>query len=174
MGRRASLKLPGCRRGMTLLEVVVCLAVLGLFVTGFVRHLGGTAAASSRLAERDTAVGVARVVRALLAAEDPWAAPASRALTLDAAGNPAPPGPGAYTVRIAGSVLCAGGAMPLDNPELPPPGGCAGGRRAVRRWRVTVGYATAYAAAERDSVVTMVDVDAVLTPSTPLDWSTTR
>lgn len=164
MDRGAPLNRLGCR-GVTLLEVVVCLAVLGLFVTGFVRHLAGTAAANARLAEREKAESVARGVRALLAAEDPWAAPASRSLTLDAFGDPTTPGPNAYTVRISGTALCAGAAIPLDNPALPPPGGCPGGQRAARRWQISVAYASLYADTRQDSVVGVLDVDAPVHPS---------
>ena len=160
MGRRAALsRARRCRRGMTLLEVVVCLAVLGLFATGFIRHLSGTAASRGRLAEREKAEGVARIVRALLSAEDPWTAPAERSLALDDAGNPALPGPRTYEVRISGSALCVGGASPADNAALPPPGGCAGGVRAVRRWHVVVAFPTLYTDARRDSVVSILDVE---------------
>lgn len=168
MDLRTPLKRQDSRRGVTLLEVVVCLVVLGLFVTGFVRHLSGNAAARTRLAEREKAEGVARAVRALLAAEDPWAAPATRSLTLDAAGNQAEPGPSSYEVRVTGSVLCGGGAMPIDNAATVLPGGCAGGQSAVRRWNVAVHFTTRYAESERDSVTSVVDLDGGSPPITPL------
>ena len=155
------MRLPlSCRRGTTLLEVVACLAVLGLFVTGFVRHLGGAAASASRLAERTAAEEAARGVRALLSAEDPWAAPATRTFSLSADGSFAPPGGGAYDVRIDGTVVCSGGVMPADNPAAPVPGACADGARAVRRWHVALSYATRYTEAGRDSVTSELDVDA--------------
>ena len=148
-----------CRRGTTLLEVVACLAVLGLFVTGFVRHLGGAAASGSRLAERTAAEEAARGVRALLSAEDPWAAPATRTFSIAADGNPAPPGAGAFDVRIDGTVLCTGGDMPADNASASAPL-CGDGTRAVRRWHVAVSYPTRYTEAGRDSVISDLDVDA--------------
>ena len=149
-----------CRRGTTLLEVVACLAVLGLFVTGFVRHLGGAAASASQLAERTAAEEAARGVRALLSAEDPWAAAATRTFRVAADGRAASPGAGAYDVRIDGTVQCSGGLMPADNQAASVPGSCADGARAVRRWHVAVSYATRYTEAGRDSVTSELDVDA--------------
>lgn len=161
MDQRTAVRLPlRCRRGTTLLEVIACLAVLGLFVTGFVRHLGGAAASASRLAERTAAEEAARGVRALLSAEDPWAAPATRTFEVAADGSAAPAGAGAYDVRIDGTVVCSGGVMPADNPATPVPGSCADGTRAVRRWRVAVSYVTRYTEAGRDSVTSELDVDA--------------
>jgi hypothetical protein len=149
-----------CRRGTTLLEVIACLAVLGLFVTGFVRHLGGAAAAGSRLAERTAAEEAARGVRALLSAEDPWAAPVARTFSLTADGSSAPSGAGAYDVRIDGTVVCSGGVMPADNEAASVPGSCADGTRAVRRWHVALSYATRYTEAGRESVTSELDMDA--------------
>lgn len=167
MDKRTALRLPlTCRRGTTLLEVVACLAVLGLFVTGFVRHLGGTAASGSRLAERTEAEEAARGVRALLSAEDPWAAAATRTFSIAADGSSAPPGAGAYDVRIDGSVVCSGGVMPADNQAASPPGACADGARAVRRWHVALSYATRYTDAGRDSVTSDLDLDALSAAST--------
>jgi hypothetical protein len=161
MDPRTALSLPArCRSGTTLVEVVVCLAVLGLFVTGFVRHLGGTAASSARLAERTKAEEVARAVRALLSAEDPWSAPAGRNLSLSSDGTPAAAGAASYDVRIEGSARCAGGAMPADNPAAPPPGGCPDAVRALRHWHIAVSFPARYADAGRDSVTSDVDVDA--------------
>lgn len=161
MDQRTAVRLPlRCRRGTTLLEVIACLAVLGLFVTGFVRHLGGAAASASQLAERTAAEEAARGVRALLSAEDPWAAPATRTLSIAADGSSAPPGGGAYDVRIDGTVVCSGALMPADNPAASVPGSCADGARAVRRWHVAVSYVTRYTEAGRDSVTSELDVDA--------------
>jgi prepilin-type N-terminal cleavage/methylation domain-containing protein len=167
MDLRTSLRRLQSRRGITLLEVVVCLAVLGLFVSGFVRHLSGNAGARSRLADRERAEGVARAVRALLAAEDPWTAPAFRSLTLDAHANPTAPSALAYEVRISGSVLCGGGWMPVDN-AVSSPGGCPDEQRALRRWHVSVDYPTLYAETQRDTVTSVVDLHGANSPTHPL------
>lgn len=164
--RPAVTSLLRCRRGTTLLEAVVCLAVLGLFLTGFVRHLGGTAAAGSRLAERTAAEGVASQVRALLSAEDPWAAPDARTFSLGSDGLPAEPGAASYDVRVDGSARCVGPPTPADNALGPATGRCADGSRAVRRWHVTVSWDTRYSEPGRDSVTTDLDVDSGLSTAT--------
>ncbi|HEU4557580.1 MAG TPA: hypothetical protein VFS20_07010 [Longimicrobium sp.] len=152
-----------CRRGTTFLEVLVCLAVLGLVVTGFVRHLGGASATRARLAEREKAEGAARGVRALLSAEDPWGAPESRTLLLGADGAPPGVGEDTYEARIDGSTVCDA-AAPRDNALAAAPGSCPGGARAVRRWTVVLSYTSRYSADGRDSITTTLDMDAASPP----------
>jgi prepilin-type N-terminal cleavage/methylation domain-containing protein len=146
-------------RGTTLIEVVVCLALLGIVCLGFTDFAAANAATDAELRERAAAERALSAALALLSVEDPWVAPGTRGYSVASDGTGAPTGPGTLDVTVAGAVLCEGGASPPDNSLAPAPGGCPGGVRALRRWTVEVAYPASFREGGRDTLRAVLDVD---------------
>lgn len=151
-------RLTGDEKGHTLVELLICLALISLLITTFSSTAVDSARADMYLADQVRAERVLAGVRSFLAAEDPWAAPASRSYSLDAAGNAVPASATSYDVTITATGVCSGWAYPLDNQAEPAePGGCAA-QTALRRWEVVVSYPSRTDASGRRTVVGWTDV----------------
>lgn len=147
------------RRGTTLIEVVVCLALLGIVCLGFTDFAAANASTDAELQERALAQRALSAAVTLLSVEDPWAAPATRRYSIAGDGSSAPPGPSTLDVTVAGTILCEGGGSPPEGPPGSAPGGCPGEVRALRRWTVEVAYPASFRDGGRDTLHTTLDMD---------------
>ncbi|HEX7242463.1 MAG TPA: prepilin-type N-terminal cleavage/methylation domain-containing protein [Longimicrobiaceae bacterium] len=146
-------------RGTTLIEIVVCLALLGIVCLGFTDFAAANAATDAELQERAVAERVLSEAVTILSVEDPWGGPETRRYSIAGDGGSAPPGPATLDVTVAGTVLCEGRPSPPDNSLASAPGSCPGGVRALRRWTVEVAYPASFREGGRDTLRTTLDMD---------------
>jgi type II secretory pathway pseudopilin PulG len=145
---------PDC--GATLLEVVICLIVLGLVLAAFGDNVQRAVAAETMLEERGTAEELMTEVRAMLAAEDPFVGPRIRSYSRA----------DGVSARASAVVLCSGPELGVDDGSSPT---CANGSAPVRRWTITVRFPSTTTTAARDSLVSVMDV---ASPSLGAGWTT--